>query len=212
MAADRAVQGVLDDLASRNHVRVTKFAAMATHGRVGGVRRRRVSDEVVPVRAMPAALILADEVRVMLGQPTRWLRQAYDAMGGDLVAVTPNLRTTVGIDYVADSLGKSASRPTVAEYLALSENATAPAAGDTSLTGEITTNGLARAIATYAHTVAATSYTLSKTWTASGAFTAVQKAGMFTAVSGGTMPFENTFTATALAINDQLSVVWTVNV
>src|SRR5579872_4085624 len=46
-----------------------------------------------------------------------------------------------------------------AAWLALSTDATAPSASDTTLASEITSNGLARALATYAHTAAATTYT-----------------------------------------------------
>lgn len=213
------IEALLDEVNAdrRNRVRVTKWAVTSqgsSTGRklTGGDRRRKVFDEqFTPVMHL-SALAMMDELRLLNGMPSGWLADVTRMIGGELVSVTPNLRTTVGIDWVADSLGKSASRPAVAEYIALTENATAPAAGDTTLTAEIATNGLARAIATYAHTGAATSYTLTKTYTASGAFTAVQKAGLFNAASVGTMPFENTFTATALAINDQLTVTWTINI
>jgi hypothetical protein len=67
-------------------------------------------------------------------------------------------------------------------------------------------------IATYAHTGGAANYTLSKTFTATSAFTAVQKEAIFNASSAGIMFIENTFTATALSINDQLTVTHTVNI
>ncbi|WP_461098490.1 hypothetical protein, partial [Staphylococcus aureus] len=56
----------------------------------------------------------------------------------------------------------------------------AAAAGDTALASEQNANGVSRAIATYAHTRAASTYTQSKTWTASGTITALHKGGMFT--------------------------------
>lgn len=219
-----ALQAISAD--KRNRVRITKWAAVeqgSSTGRklTGGVRRRRVFDEELAPTMHLTALSMMDELAMLEGKSTGWLANVLREFGGELVgvngtvdlrSVTPNLRTTVGIDWVADSLGKSASRPAVAEYIGLTENATAPAAGDTTLTSEIATGGLTRAIATYAHTGSATSYTLSKTFTASSAFTAVQKAGLFNASSSGTMAFENTFTATALAISDQLTVQWTINI
>ena len=60
-----------------------------------------------------------------------------------------------GKDFVASALGdRSGSRAAVADYLALTANATAPAAGDTTLTAEIATasGGLIRATSTYDHT------------------------------------------------------------
>jgi hypothetical protein len=46
---------------------------------------------------------------------------------------------------------------------------------------------LQRVVGTYAHTSGVTSYTLPHTFTASGSFSTVQKAGMFNASSGPTM-------------------------
>ncbi len=55
-------------------------------------------------------------------------------------------------------------------YMAQTATATAAVDGDTTLTGEIATagGGLIRALATYAHTAAATTTTLTKTFTANG--------------------------------------------
>ncbi len=202
---------LLSELGERNTVRVVKYEA-ARPKRFAPAIRRKVLDEQGAPKLLTPALVRLDELRMSFGLAPRYLREALRLGGGELVAVTPNLRTNVGIDYAADSLGKSASRPAVAEYMAVSENATAPAAGDTTLAGEITTGGLARALATYAHTVGATNFTMSKTYTATVAFSAVQKAGLFNASTGGTMYVENTFTATALAVNDQLVLTWTLNV
>jgi hypothetical protein len=80
-----------------------------------------------------------------------------------------------------------------APFLAVTADATAPSAADTTLTAELTTNGFTRAIATYAHTAAATTYTLVHLWTASGTST-INKEAVFGAVNttgGGVMPFES---------------------
>jgi hypothetical protein len=55
-------------------------------------------------------------------------------------------------------------------YMGLTANNTAAVDGDTALTGEITTagGGLIRSLATYAHTAAGTTSTLTKTFTANG--------------------------------------------
>jgi hypothetical protein len=75
-------------------------------------------------------------------------------------------------------------------FLALTENATAPAASDVTLTGELTTDGFARAIGVFAHTAAADNYTLQKTFTATGT-RQINKEAVFGAASGGVMPFES---------------------
>lgn len=121
-----------------------------------------------------------------------------------------NLETNAGLDWQASVMGNTAAPPATCNYLALSDDATAPAATDTAVAGEITTNGLARVQGTYAHTAGASSYSIAHTWTAAAA-QAAQKAGMLNAASTGTLCFENTFTAVSLQANDTLTLTWTVN-
>jgi hypothetical protein len=101
-----------------------------------------------------------------------------------------------------------------AKYIALTTDTAAPAVGDTALTSEITTNGLQRALATYAHTGGTTTSTLSKTFTASGTFTSVHKAGLFTGGPGtglgGILVADTVLNADAtLASGDSIAVTWT---
>lgn len=130
-----------------------------------------------------------------------------------------NLITTVGKDFISAQLGSTSPGSNGANYIALTTTAVTPAAGDTALASEITTNGLSRAQGTYAHTAGQSTFTVSKTFTATNSFTNVQAAGLFTAaVTGspgaggddGTMMAENTFTAVSLANNDQLTITWTI--
>lgn len=95
-------------------------------------------------------------------------------------------------------------------YIALTVNTTAPATSDSSLTGEITNGGLGRTQGTLAHVAGNTTSTITKTFTASATHTAVQKSGLFTASTSGTMVHEATFTAVNLESNDQLQVQWTI--
>jgi hypothetical protein len=128
------------------------------------------------------------------------------------LGIANNLRTTAGLNWQADVMGNS-TQPASARWIGLTTNATAPAAGDTTLTGEIASGGLSRVAGTYNHTADATSYTITASWTASATQTAVAKAGLFNAVSAGTMAFETLLNATAtLASGDQLQVTWTVNI
>lgn len=104
-------------------------------------------------------------------------------------------------------------------YMALSTNASAPAAGDTTLAGEITTagGGLIRKLATYAHTTSAASYTLTATYTANGSdslpATNIHKIGVFNSLTGGRMVFETALNADATlsAVGDALTVTETVS-
>ncbi len=121
-----------------------------------------------------------------------------------------NLETNAGLDWQASVMGSTSTPPATCNYLALTATAITPAATDTSLSGEITTNGLARAQGTYSHTTGASSYSIAHTWTATAAQSA-DAAGMFNAASSGTMCFENTFTSVSLQANDTLTLTWTVN-
>lgn len=100
-----------------------------------------------------------------------------------------------------------------ARFMGLTTDTAAAAAGDTTLATEITTGGLARALATYAHTGGAATYTLQKSFSPSSGFT-VHKGGLFTAkdtTSGGVMVFEAVLSSDAIVANgDTLSVTATV--
>lgn len=99
-------------------------------------------------------------------------------------------------------------------YIGVTENTAAAAAGDTTLTSEITTGGLSRALATYAHTNDAATLTQTKSFSVTSSFPAVHKAGLFTAsntTAGGIMVFETVLNADANVVNgDTLQITWTI--
>ena len=78
-------------------------------------------------------------------------------------------------------------------WLAVSNAAHTPVVGDTTLSSELTGSGFVRAVGTYAHTVGATTYTLTFTWTATATQTIVNEAQFAAAntTAGGYMPFES---------------------
>ena len=119
-----------------------------------------------------------------------------------------NLRTNAGVNWQFNQMAGATAA--VCTYLALSNDSAAPSATDTALAAEITSNGLARASATPAHSGNTSSYTLTYTFTATGTQSA-QKAGLFNASSSGTLCFENTFSPVAMNSGDTLQVVWTLN-
>ena len=121
-----------------------------------------------------------------------------------------------GKDLIYSNMA-SLSQAAAANYIALTANSGAPAAGDTTLTGEITTasGGLVRAQATPAHSNGTSTYTLTKTFTANGSDVlpvTIAKIGVFNASSSGTMMFETLLgtTATLSASGDQLTVTDTI--
>lgn len=122
-----------------------------------------------------------------------------------------NLLTNGGRDFIHAQAYRNTSAGTEgSRYIAVTSDSGAPAAGDTTLASEITTNGLGRAAATTnTHTNGTNTSVLGITFTASGTHTNVQKSGLFNQASTGTMTHENTFTPVSLATNDQLQISWT---
>lgn len=123
-----------------------------------------------------------------------------------------NLLTTDGIDIFHKAIYVDTVATEVGNnFLALSVNTHTPVVGDTTLLGEITTGGLARALATtITHTNDTNVTTLAHTFTASATHTAVQLAGIFNQLTiGGTLTHENTFTPANLVSGDTLTVTWT---
>lgn len=103
-----------------------------------------------------------------------------------------------------------------ARFMGLTENASAASATDTVLTGEITTGGCSRAIATYAHTAGTSTLTQTKTFSVTASFPAIHKIGLFTAANttaAGIMVYEVVLNADANVISgDSLQVVWTLTI
>lgn len=98
-------------------------------------------------------------------------------------------------------------------FVALSTNASAASASDTTLASEVTTNGMGRVLGTYAHTFGQSTLTLSNTFTASGTVSAIHKAGAFTCLSSAgadPMVYETVLNADAtVASGDTLALTWT---
>jgi hypothetical protein len=108
-----------------------------------------------------------------------------------------------------------------AAYMGLTATATAAVDGDTVLTGELNAAGAAglnRQLATYAHTAASATTTLTKTYTAAAADTlpvTVAQIGVFQGVvlAASRMIFRTVLSASATlsAVGDQLQVTHTTN-
>lgn len=125
----------------------------------------------------------------------------------------PNLLTTDGRDFFHQQVYiNTAAGTRGANYLAVTTDSGAPAAGDTTLTGEIAAGGLARADSTTkTHADNGNSSTIEHEWTASASHTNVQKCALFNNSSGGTMTHEGTFTAASLISGDKLKVTYVLN-
>lgn len=109
---------------------------------------------------------------------------------------------TVGTTPAGTSAFFIAAGGAPARYMALTENAGAASASDTVLTGEITTGGCARALATYAHTLASATYTLQKAYSVTASFPAIHKLGIFPFIGvNGTLFYESVLNADANVVN-----------
>lgn len=127
--------------------------------------------------------------------------------------------TNAGKDFQSrvmfDTASNGSGSYAAANYIALTANATAPAAGDTALTGEFAAagGGLIRAQATYAHTLGTGTTTLTKTFTANandGASNTVNKAGLLNAPSAGSLVLETPMpNPPVLVPGDSTAVTWT---
>lgn len=97
-------------------------------------------------------------------------------------------------------------------YIGLSSDGAAPAAGDTSLTAELSGNGLSRAAGTVTlPTGSGTTTTIARVFTYSGVSTqAVTKTALFDASSAGHMAHEILFTQRNMNQNDQLTISFTI--
>jgi hypothetical protein len=133
------------------------------------------------------------------------------------------MRVNSGINWqaqvMADTLANGTGAYAAGNYIALSTNATAPGAGDSTLAGEIVLagGGLIRKQALYGHTSNAANYTLTATFTANGVDSlpaTIQKIGVFNAVTSGTLIFESALspTATLSASGDAVTITETVSI
>ena len=109
-----------------------------------------------------------------------------------------------------------AGGPASARFIALTTDSGAASATDTALPTEITTGGVARALATYAHTYGASTMTLQKAFSVTSSFTAIHKAGILTcstATAAGILAWETVLNQDATVGNgDTLTVTWTLTI
>ncbi|MEM1949369.1 MAG: hypothetical protein QXY50_02755 [Candidatus Caldarchaeum sp.] len=137
----------------------------------------------------------------------------YVYKNGELVAVSHNIITNAGTKLFRDAIHVSnKTAADKARYIALSTDGTAPAYTDTSCPSEITSGGLQRANATVTTQAGPANGDITvrveNTFTASSAFSGVQKACLWTQSSGGILYAVATFSAVNLAANDQLTIRW----
>lgn len=124
-----------------------------------------------------------------------------------------NLRTDSGDDWQSDAMGTLGTQPGPGKYIGVTANAVAPAQTDTTLTGEIASGTLIRAIYTaYNHTAGVASYNQTKTFTSDQTVT-LAKAAEFIAAAGGNGNFHTLITPNAPTVSgDTVAFTWTKNI
>lgn len=117
-----------------------------------------------------------------------------------------NLVTSVGRDFLHQQGYATSTGTNGLNYIGLSNDAFTETSASTTLSNEITANGLARAQGTVAHTADTNITTITHVFTCTTAAQASQKAALFTAASGGIMCHPVSFTQRSLEIGDSLTV------
>jgi hypothetical protein len=114
--------------------------------------------------------------------------------------------------YLYGSAGQRSGLGGGFNYVAISDDVTAPAASDTILTSELSSNGLARALGIVTlPTGSGTQTVVQKVFTYTGVPPqGVQKTALFDASISGTMTHEIQFTARTLFQNDTLTVSFSI--
>lgn len=125
-----------------------------------------------------------------------------------IVEKSNNLVTDVGFDWIHNQIYNLGSSE-LAKYVALSTDSTTPDVSDTILLGEITNFGLSRSIGTVTYLSKTT--TIVALFTSTGTHLNVQKAGIFSSLSSGTLIHENVFTPTNIYSSDQLRITWSIS-
>jgi hypothetical protein len=118
--------------------------------------------------------------------------------------------TDIGADYIEGLLGNNASTAS-AQWISLSNNASAPDSGWTQIPEEIAANNMSRAQGAYTSTGTG-QWTIVKTFTASGS-QSVQLAGLNWAPSGdNNLLCADQISAASLIDDDTLELTWTLTV
>jgi hypothetical protein len=144
---------------------------------------------------------MIDETMQLQGAMTLIVRRA----SGDIETVhKDNIIVNVGFDFIADAIGKSASRPSVMGFIALGTGTTAAAASQSALVSELDRNA-----ATYAHTGGTKAFSFTADFPAGDGTGAITEAGVFNAASGGIMLDRVVFPVVNKGADDSLTAVFT---
>jgi len=177
-----------------------------------------VRAEIAKFRALHEGLAIKGYLTVVVnkGRPDERVIAQFQPAFEYFAKFQPNLVPTAGRDWVHQQLYTNTAAGTRgAGFIAVSADAVNPAVGDTTLVGEITVGGLARADAsTKTHTAGTNVSTIQHVFTATQLFTNLHKSALFNAAGpppAGQMPHAAAFTTDVgtLASGDTLTITWT---
>lgn len=166
---------------------------------------------LIPGDPVDVGMVERVPVRRAMGVIEHW---RPDGQGGQVLLnreITYNVITNAGRDFMHTQTYGSSPAANGLNYIALSDDALTENAASTTLSNEITLNGLGRAQGVITHNAGTNTTTVVRTFTASGA-QAAQKAALFTAVAAGTMNHALSFTQRSLQTNDTLQITFTLTV
>jgi hypothetical protein len=117
-----------------------------------------------------------------------------------------NLVTSVGKAYIAGMLGPTP--PAAMDYMGVGTGVTPPAIGDTVLQTEIGT----RALLTVTQTGGTPTVTYAATFGPGNGTGALTEAGLFNALTVGTMMAHTTFASVNKAASDTITITWSLTI
>jgi len=140
-----------------------------------------------------------------------WLRKVVDEQEAWNIVTDAGRRQIH--TYIYGSAGQRSGLGGGLNYIGISNDGSTPAAGDTALTGELSTNGLQRQLATVTlPTGSGTQTVLQKVFTYTGVSSqGVQKTALFDLASAGVMAHEIQFAQRTLFSNDTLTVTFAIS-
>ncbi len=168
--------------------------------------RMQIADS--PIQARATVLIHQERPYAFDEERGIWL---YKPVGND--EEFSNLITNTGrVQLHTQGYGTTGLLSNGFNWIALTNDGTAPAATDTTLAAELSGNGLSRTQGVVTlPTGAGNQTTVVNTFTYTGGTSqAVQKTALFTASSGGVMNHEILFTQRTLFTNDTLTLTFTI--
>lgn len=122
--------------------------------------------------------------------------------------INHNLVVTVGKTYLATWLAAASQAGKFMSYVGLGTSSTAAASGDTALGAELAGGGYARQIGVL--TSASNVWTNTVTFSPGVGTGAVTEAGLFSAVTSGTLFAHQVFSVYNVAAGDTLQITWSV--